>query len=83
MQTKWKIKTGSIRFQFFSFLGGLLLMPVLAVTGAPLLASWPNAAVGLYMALVPMFAGYVLFGRGLARILPSTATTSVTSQDTP
>jgi DME family drug/metabolite transporter len=56
-------------------LGGLLLMPVLAVTGAPLLASWPNAAVGLYMALVPMFAGYVLFGRGLAGILPSTATT--------
>jgi DME family drug/metabolite transporter len=56
-------------------LGGLLLMPVLAVTGAPLLASWPNAAVGLYMALVPMFAGYVLFGSGLARILPSTATT--------
>lgn len=56
-------------------LGGLLLMPVLAVTGAPLLASWSNAAVGLYMALIPMFAGYVLFGRGLARILPSTATT--------
>ena len=56
-------------------LGGLLLMPVLAATGAPLLASWPAAAVGLYMALVPMFAGYVLFGRGLARILPSTATT--------
>ncbi|MFJ7749630.1 DMT family transporter [Arthrobacter sp. NPDC097144] len=56
-------------------LGGLLLLPVLAATGAPLLASWPAAAVGLYMALVPMFAGYVLFGRGLARILPSTATT--------
>ena len=56
-------------------LGGLLLMPVLAVTGAPLAASWPNAAVGLYMALVPMFAGYILFGKGLARILPSTATT--------
>ncbi|WP_427018873.1 DMT family transporter [Pseudarthrobacter sp. P1] len=56
-------------------LGGLLLMPVLAATGAPLLASWSNAAVGGYMALVPMFAGYVLFGWGLARVRASTATT--------
>ncbi len=56
-------------------LGGLLLMPVLAVTGAPLVASWQNAAVGAYMAAVPMFAGYVLFGWGLARVRASTATT--------
>ncbi|GGQ53078.1 DMT family transporter [Streptomyces asoensis] len=56
-------------------LGGLLLLPVLLVTGAPLVASWPHAAVGAYMALVPMFAGYVLFGRGLARVPASTATT--------
>ena len=55
--------------------GGCLLMPVLAFTGAPLLASWQNLAVGAYMALVPMFAGYVLFGWGLARIRASTATT--------
>lgn len=55
-------------------LGGLLLMPVLAVTGAPLLESWTNFSVGAYMALVPMFAGYVLFGWGLARIRASTAT---------
>jgi DME family drug/metabolite transporter len=55
--------------------GGLLLMPVLAVTGAPLVASWQNLAVGVYMALVPMFAGYVLFGLGLARVRASTATT--------
>jgi DME family drug/metabolite transporter len=55
-------------------LGGLLLMPVLAVTGRPLLDSWTNVAVGAYMALVPMFAGYVLFGWGLARIRASTAT---------
>ena len=48
-------------------LGGLLLMPVLAVTGSPLVASWQNGLVGAYMALVPMFAGYVLFGWGLAR----------------
>ena len=55
--------------------GGLLLMPVLAATGAPLLASWQNLSVGVYMAFVPMFAGYVLFGWGLARIRASTATT--------
>ncbi|MFF5158332.1 DMT family transporter [Streptomyces sp. NPDC000348] len=56
-------------------LGGLLLMPVLLVTGGPLLASWSNAAVGVYMALVPMFTGYVLFGWGLAHVPASTATT--------
>ncbi|MFE1230898.1 DMT family transporter [Streptomyces sp. NPDC058745] len=56
-------------------IGGLLLLPVLLATGAPLLESWPNAAVGAYMALVPMFLGYVLFGWGLAQVPPSTATT--------
>ena len=56
-------------------IGGLLLMPVLAATGASLVASWQNLAVGVYMALVPMFAGYVLFGWGLARVRASTATT--------
>ena len=55
-------------------LGGLLLMPVLAVTGGPLLASWTTVAVGAYMAVVPMFAGYLLFGWGLARVGASTAT---------
>ncbi|MFE7357899.1 DMT family transporter [Streptomyces sp. NPDC057543] len=56
-------------------LGGLMLVPVLVATGAPLLASWTNASVGLYMALVPMFTGYVLFGFGLSRVPVSTATT--------
>lgn len=56
-------------------LGGLLLMPVLAVTGSPLVASGQNLMVGMYMALVPMFAGYVLFGWGLARVRASMATT--------
>lgn len=56
-------------------IGGLLLMPVLAMTGAPFLASWGNAAVGIYMALVPMFLGYICFGLGLARIPASMATT--------
>jgi DME family drug/metabolite transporter len=56
-------------------LGGLMLIPVLLSTGTPLLQSWENAAVGIYMVLVPMFLGYVLFGMGLARIEASTATT--------
>ena len=56
-------------------IGGLLLVPVLLLTGAPLLASWNNAAVGLYMALVPMLLGYLCFGHGLARVPASTATT--------
>jgi DME family drug/metabolite transporter len=56
-------------------LGGLLLMPVLIVAGGPFLASWNNAAVGIYMAIVPMFLGYVCFGIGLARIPASMATT--------
>lgn len=54
--------------------GGVLLMPVLALTGASLLASASNAAVGLYMALVPMFVGYLLFGWGLSHLRASTAT---------
>jgi DME family drug/metabolite transporter len=56
-------------------IGGLLLMPVLLMTGSTLLATWTNAAIGVYMVLVPMFLGYVLFGLGLARIPASMATT--------
>jgi drug/metabolite transporter, DME family len=56
-------------------LGGLLLVPVLLATGAPLAASASNAAIGAYMALIPMFTGYVLFGWGLAHVPASTATT--------
>lgn len=54
--------------------GGLLLMPVLAVTGAPLIATGDAIAVGAYMALIPMFLGYLLFGLGLARVSAATAT---------
>ena len=56
-------------------LGGLALMPVLAVTGAPLFASTQAFAVGAYMALIPMFLGYLAFGYGLTRVSASTATT--------
>ncbi|WP_282603784.1 EamA family transporter [Paracoccus sp. PARArs4] len=56
-------------------LGGLLLMPVLALSGGAFLGSAGNFAVGAYMALVPMFLGYVAFGLGLAAISTSLATT--------
>jgi len=56
-------------------LGGLSLMPVLVVTGAPLLETPQAFAVGSYMALVPMFLGYVAFGYGLSKIPASSATT--------
>ncbi len=55
--------------------GGVLLLPVLVVTGGPFVTSPSDAAVALYMALVPMFLGYLLFGVGLASVRPSTATT--------
>ncbi|MCW2254399.1 DME family drug/metabolite transporter [Providencia alcalifaciens] len=55
--------------------GGVLLMPILFMTGGSLLDSWTNVGVGIYMALVPMFIGYVCYGIGLARIKASTATT--------
>lgn len=55
--------------------GGLLFLPVLILTGAPLLASPQAFWVASYMALIPMFAGYLLFSCGLTRVSPSTATT--------
>ncbi len=55
--------------------GALLLIPVLLITGAPLLANATNISVALYMALVPMFIGYLCYGYGLSRIKASTATT--------
>ncbi|WP_345064519.1 EamA family transporter [Leifsonia kafniensis] len=60
--------------------GGVLLMPVLLLTGAPLIASSQAFTVAAYMALVPMFLGYLLFGYGLARIPASTATTITLSE---
>src|SRR5699024_1910691 len=55
--------------------GGLLLMPVLLITGAPLVASSEGLLVASYMALLPMFLGYLLFGFGLTRVSASTALT--------
>jgi len=55
--------------------GGMLLVPVLLLTGAPLLATPQATVVAGYMAAVPMFVGYVLFGFGLTRVPAATATT--------
>ncbi|GAB3285586.1 EamA family transporter [Sinomonas notoginsengisoli] len=51
------------------------LLVVLAFTGGAFLDSWGNIAVGAYLAAVPMFAGYILFGWGLSGVPASTATT--------
>lgn len=61
-------------------LGGALLMPVLVLTGAPLLSSPTAFTVATYMVLVPMFLGYLLFGFGLTRVSASTATTITLSE---
>ena len=58
-------------------LGGAALIPVLiAAGGTALVASTQSVVVILYLALVPMFLGYVLFGFGLGRVDATTATTT-------
>ena len=56
-------------------LDGIALMPVLLLTGAPLIASAQPMMVEIYMALVPMLLGCLLFGYGLTRVTPSAART--------
>ena len=56
-------------------LGGVLLVPVMLLTGPELLAATHGPAVAGYLALIPMFGGYLLFGWGLARVPASTAVT--------
>lgn len=56
-------------------IGALLLLPVLVVTGAPLLASGTAIGVIAYLAIGPMFVAYLLFGYGLRTIRSSSATT--------
>mgnify|MGYP003450615224 FL=1 len=54
--------------------GGVLLLPVLVATGAPFLADTRDLAVAVYMAIVPMFLGYVCFGIGLRTVSARSAT---------
>ena len=55
--------------------GGLLLIPVMLITGSAFVNSWNNMTVGFYMALIPMFLGYRCYGFGLSKISASMATT--------
>ena len=55
--------------------GGLLLIPVMLITGSAFFTSCTNIAVGFYMALIPMFLGYLCYGFGLSKISASMATT--------
>ena len=55
--------------------GGLALVPVLLVFGAPLLQSAQTVGIAAYLALGPMFVAYLLFGIGMRTLRSSTATT--------
>ena len=55
--------------------GGILLIPVMVTTGSIFFSTWNNIAVGVYMALIPMFLGYLCYGYGLSKISASLATT--------
>jgi DME family drug/metabolite transporter len=56
-------------------LAAVLLVPVLLVTGAPLLQSAGSVGITAYLAIGPMFIAYLLFGRALRTVRASTATT--------
>ena len=56
-------------------LGAILLVPVLLLTGAPLLASYTTVGVAGYLAVGPMFFAYLLFGFGLVNLRSSVVTT--------
>ena len=55
-------------------IAAVILLPSLFFTGDNLFASTSNSLVALYMAIIPMFLGYVLFGYGLNYIEASQAT---------
>ncbi|RKN05806.1 DMT family transporter [Streptomyces radicis] len=56
-------------------LAATVLLPVLMATGGPLVGEPRGVAVVAYLAVVPMWLAYALFGAGLARVSASTATT--------
>lgn len=56
-------------------LGAIVLLPILLVTGAPLLQSSGTVGIAAYLAVGPMFIAYLLFGFGLRHIRSSAATT--------
>ncbi len=56
-------------------LGGVLLLPVLLLTGEPILQTGRAISLAAYLVVGPMFLAYLLFGVGLARLRSSVATT--------
>lgn len=56
-------------------IGGILLMPLFVATGGAVFASPSGLAVIAYLAMLPMFVGYVLFSYGLAHVDATSATT--------
>lgn len=55
-------------------LAAIFLLPSLILTGENLMATKVNASVVLYMAVIPMFFGYLMFSYGLKWIDASRAT---------
>ncbi|MDU0353683.1 EamA family transporter [Paraglaciecola aquimarina] len=55
-------------------LAAVMLLPSLFLTGDNLLSGATNITVALYMAVIPMFLGYLLFGYGLRHVHASEAT---------
>lgn len=55
-------------------LAATLLLPSLVLTGGNLFANVTHASVALYMAVVPMFVGYLCFSYGLRYVEVSRAT---------
>ncbi|MGB3724761.1 MAG: EamA family transporter [Glaciecola sp.] len=55
-------------------IAAMFLLPSLLFTGDNLFSSATNTSVSLYMAIVPMFIGYLLFGFGLNYVDASKAT---------
>ncbi|WP_078900342.1 DMT family transporter [Streptomyces sp. SBT349] len=56
-------------------LGAGVLLPLFVVTGGAVVSEPRGVAVAAYLAVVPMWLAYGLFGAGLARVRVSTATT--------
>ncbi|UFS58618.1 DMT family transporter [Subtercola endophyticus] len=55
--------------------GSIILVPLMFALGAPLVMSWNAFAVGLYFALLPVCAAYILYAKGLRLVPASLATT--------
>lgn len=55
-------------------IGAILLIPILVLNSNDLFATPINTAVVLYIAVIPMFIGYICFGYGLNTIHASKAT---------